>query len=155
MKILYTCFKGKYNASFQLVSEICGDKLYLTNSFDGLKRDIANQSGEYDFVIMFGIDKNLKNVVRIERVAEYGGVVARTKADVGNMKIKFDETGIPCTISDKPPQYLCNAAYLHMLQKMSGKAVFIHIPTVKNVSEDMMAEIRECVHARTQWLYFF
>ena len=132
MKILYTCFKGKYNASFQLVSEICGDKLYLTNSFDGLKRDIANQSGEYDFVIMFGIDKNLKNVVRIERVAEYGGVVARTKA-----------------------QYLCNAAYFHMLQKMSGKAVFIHIPTVKNVSEDMMAEIRECVHARTQWLYFF
>ena len=81
--------------------------------------------------------------------------VARTKADVGNMKIKFDETGIPCTISDKPPQYLCNAAYFHMLQKMSGKAVFIHIPTVKNVSEDMMAEIRECVHARTQWLYFF
>ena len=60
MKILYTCFKGKYNASFQLVSEICGVKLYLTNSCDGLKRDIANQSEEYDFVIIFGIDKNLK-----------------------------------------------------------------------------------------------
>lgn len=71
MKILYTCFKGKNNASFQLVSEIYGDKLYLTNSFDGLKRDIANQSEEYDFVIMFGIDKNLKNRIRIERVAEY------------------------------------------------------------------------------------
>lgn len=152
VKILYTCFKGKNNASFQLVSEICGDKLYLTNPFDGLKRDIANQSEEYDFVIMFGIDKNLKNRIRIERVAEYNGVVARTKADVENMKIRFDDTEISCTISDKPTQYLCNAAYFHMLQKMGGKAVFIHIPTVKNVPEDMMAEIRECVYASTQWL---
>lgn len=67
-------------------------------------------------------------------------MVARTKADVGNMKIRFDETEIPCTISDKTTQYLCNAAYFHMLQKMGGKAVFIHIPTVKNLSEDMMAE---------------
>lgn len=56
------------------------------------------------------------------------------------MKIRFDETEIPCTISDKTTQYLCNAAYFHMLQKMGGKAVFIHIPTVKNLSEDMMAE---------------
>lgn len=152
MKILYTCFKGKYNASFQLVSEICGDKLYLTNSFDGLKRDIANHSGEYDFVIMFGVDKNLKNVVRIERVAEYDGVVVRTKADIEKMKRRFDETKIQYIISDKPTMYLCNAAYFHMLQKMSGKVVFVHIPTVKNMSEDMMAEIRECVNARIQWL---
>ena len=94
MKILYTCFKGKNNASFQLLSEICGDKLYLTNSFDGLKRDIANLSEEYDFVIMFGIDKNLKNVVRIERVAEYDGVVARTKADVEKIKGRFDELDV-------------------------------------------------------------
>ncbi len=152
MKILYTCFKGKYNASFQLVSEICGDKLYLTNSFDGLKRDIANQSEGYDFVIMFGIDKNLENVVRIERVAEYDGVVARTKADVEKMKRRFDETKIQYIIADKPTPYLCNAAYFHMLQKMGGRVVFIHIPTVKNVSEDMMAELRECVTARTKWL---
>ena len=39
-------------------------------------------------------------------------------------------------------------------RRPSGKDK-LHIPTVKNVSEDMMAEIRECVHARTQWLYFF
>ena len=94
VKILYTCFKGKNNASFQLVSEICGDKLYLTNSFDGLKRDIANQSKEYAFVIMFGIDKNLKNRIRIERVAEYNGVVARTKADVEKIKGRFDELDV-------------------------------------------------------------
>lgn len=63
------------------------------------------------------------------------------------MKRRFDETEIQYIVSDKPTQYLCNAAYFHMLQKMDGKVVFIHIPSVKNVSEDMIAEIRECVNA--------
>lgn len=143
MKILYTCFKGKQNASFQLVSEICGDKLYLTNSFEGLQREIENQSGEYDFVIMFGIDKNLKDAVRIELVAEYNGVTVRTKADIEKMKRRLDEAEIPYSISDKPTQYLCNRAYFHMLQKMDGRAALIHIPTVKNMLGDMMAKIRE------------
>lgn len=142
MKVLYTCFKGKNNASFRLVSDILGNRLYLTNSFNGLKRDIENQSGEYDFVIMFGVDKKLKNMIKIELVAEYDGVVARTKADTEKMKRCFDEAGIQCSISDKPTYYLCNAAYFHMLQKMDGRVIFIHIPTAKNVSENMLERIR-------------
>ena len=35
MKVLYTGFKGKNNSSCQLLSKITGEKVYLTNSFDG------------------------------------------------------------------------------------------------------------------------
>lgn len=42
MRVLYTGFKGKNNSSYQLVSNISGEKLFLTNSFEGLKKDIVN-----------------------------------------------------------------------------------------------------------------
>ncbi len=72
MKILYTGFKGKNNSSYQLIQSIQGNKLLLTNSFEGLRRDIENIDLFYDLAIMFGLDKTLKNRVRIECVAEYG-----------------------------------------------------------------------------------
>ncbi len=50
-----------------------------------------------------------------------------------------------CVVSKIPTKYLCNAAYFHMLQRVSGKAVFIHIPSLKNMSEGMMEEIVKCM----------
>ena len=45
MKILYTGFKGKNNASCQLVELInANDKVLLTNSFEGIKKDLAKIS---------------------------------------------------------------------------------------------------------------
>ena len=45
MKILYTGFRGKNNASCQLVEMINpNDKVLLTNSFDGIKKDLNNIS---------------------------------------------------------------------------------------------------------------
>ena len=58
------------NASYILVKSISTDSYLLTNSFEGLKRDIENLDYSYDCVILFGIDKNLVNAVRIEKVAE-------------------------------------------------------------------------------------
>ena len=39
-KILYVGFKGKNNSSFKLVDSMKGDHLFLTNSFEGVYRDI-------------------------------------------------------------------------------------------------------------------
>lgn len=38
--ILFTGFKGKNNSSYKIVSQSNGEKLYLTNSFQGLQKDI-------------------------------------------------------------------------------------------------------------------
>lgn len=141
MKYLFTAFKGKNNSSYQLLSQIAGEKLFLTNSFEGLKRDIENCSDTYDIVIMFGLDKNLKNKVRIEKVAEYDGGIETTKLNIEMIKNGLTENKVECLISDTPTKYLCNAAYFHMLKKTDGKAVFVHIPSLKNMSEEMINNI--------------
>lgn len=69
---LYIGFKGKNNASCLLVQSISTNHCLLTNSFDGLKKDIEQLDDFYNCIIMFGIDKNLKDSVRIEKVAEKG-----------------------------------------------------------------------------------
>ena len=142
MKVLYTGFKGKNNSSNQLLSEISGEKQFLTNSFEGLKRDIMSISDTFDLVIMFGLDTNLKDTVRIEKVAKYEGGIEITKADCAAICRCLEENDIQCIVSENPTQYLCNAAYYHMLHKTDGKAVFIHIPSIKNMSETMLENIR-------------
>ena len=52
---LHIGFKGKNNASYILVKSISTDSYLLTNSFEGLKRDIENLDYSYDCVILFGI----------------------------------------------------------------------------------------------------
>lgn len=145
MKILYTCFKGKNNSSFRLSAGISGDKLYLTNSFEGLKRDIISASGTYDLVVMLGLDKNLKNSIRVETAAEYDGCRRTTEIDVERIKDFLEEKGVKCTISHMPAKYLCNAAYWHMLHKTDGRAVFFHIPALKNMPEEMMEKAADCM----------
>ena len=44
MKKICTAFKGLHNTSFQLVNQINGDRLFLTNSFKGLEKDILSLS---------------------------------------------------------------------------------------------------------------
>lgn len=81
MRVLYTGFKGKSNASYQLLSKISREKLFLTNSFEGLKKDIMNVKDQFDLVIMFGLDTSLKETVGIERVAELEGTERVTAID--------------------------------------------------------------------------
>lgn len=145
MKVLYTGFKGRNNSSYQLLSEISGEKLFLTNSFEGLKRDIMSISDTYDFVIMFGLDTNLKDTVRIERVAKYEDRIENTKVDCAALCRCLEENDIHCIVSEMPTKYLCNAAYYHMLHKTDGNAVFIHIPSLKNMSEAMSNKLTRCV----------
>lgn len=143
--ILYTGFKGKNNASYQLLSEVSGQKLFLTNSFMGLKKDIMSIKENYDLVIMLGLDTSLKEMVRIECVAELNGMEMTTEIDCDAVCRCLTANDIPCFISKTPTRYLCNAAYFHMLKRVSGKAVFIHVPSGKNMSEKMAGKIVKCL----------
>lgn len=69
-KILYVGFKGKNNSSFKLVDSMKEDHLFLTNSFEGVYRDIDILKKEYKKVVMFGVDKKLSECIRFESVAQ-------------------------------------------------------------------------------------
>lgn len=138
---LHIGFKGKNNASYILVKSISTDSYLLTNSFEGLKRDIENLDYSYDCVILFGIDKNLVNAVRIEKAAE-----KETKEysllNLENLSAQLIAVGISNYLSDMPTHYLCNAAYWYLLRKFNGNAVLVHIPSIKNIDENLMKSLK-------------
>ena len=141
MKILYVGFKGVKNTSYQLVSSFPGEHLYLTNSFSGLARDIDALEKDYDAVIMFGVDKSLSDTLRVERCAELDGELLETTLYADQLARWFCKNGIPCDISDIPTHYLCNDAYFRMLRKTNGKAVFVHIPGSRYMTQELMTGI--------------
>ena len=141
MRTLYVGFKGKNNTSFQLVSALDGERLFLTNSPSGVERDIEAVEPVYDAVIMFGLDKDLSGCVRIEKKAALQGKVLRTELSANQMADSFEYNGINYEISEIPTHYLCNNAYFRMLQKTEGKAIFIHIPGPRHMTDDLMAGI--------------
>ena len=140
MRILYTAFKGKYNTSYILANKLSSEPLLLTNSFQGIERDIASLQDSYDAVFMFGIDKNLKDCVRIELKAEVGGEIRTTGMDIldfcGDMELK----AVKYIVSDEPTHYLCNYTYFHMLGYCK-KTIFIHIPSIKNMTGELMEKL--------------
>ena len=144
MRKLYTAFKGSHNTSFQLVNQINGDRLFLTNSFQCLEKDILSLSTDYDAIYMLGIDKNLKNSIRIETCANYNGELVNTLFDILSLEKEIKDSGIIYTVSNKPTAYLCNAAYYHML-KRNRNTVFIHIPSMKGMNPSLMNKLLQMV----------
>ena len=145
MRILYVGFKGKHNASCQLVSSLDGEKAFLTNSFEGIRRDIDKITPIYDAVCMFGIDKSLVNSVRIEKCAAVGQNTLHSCMDTARIKAHLESCGIPATLSETPTHYLCNEAYYRMLEKQRGRVAFLHIPGLKHMTEDMLAGIIQSI----------
>ena len=119
-----------------LVSQLGRDYLLLTNSFEGLKKDILYISEEYDSVCMFGVDKSLDDAVRIERCAMLHSDRISSNYDIQTLSRKMVQQKIHHSISDMPTQYLCNAAYYHMLCR-NKNTVFIHIPSVKGWNDTL------------------
>ena len=134
MKELYIGFKGKNNSSAMLVSALSGQHFLLTNSFEGLKRDIAELPADYDAVYLFGVDKNLSDSFRIEQYAAKENARLTTTLDLEALTKRLSDVGINSTISKTPTHYLCNEAYWHLLEKYQSRAVLIHNPTIKNFS---------------------
>ena len=148
MNTLYVGFKGKNNASYKLVSQLNGDKLFLTNSFAGLDRDIQKLEFEYSAVYMFGIDKNLTNSIRIDRRAEKNGCFLTANLPLEDIAEKFRANGVKSCISDTPTKYLCNDAYYRMLERVNGNAVFVHIPSIKHISDELITGIIKSIEER-------
>ena len=142
-KVLFVGFIGKNNSSAMLAERISSEHLLLTNSFAGLKRDIDSVSGEYDRVVMFGVDKNLASNVRIEKSASLNGKKKSSCLDLEKIAEAINVTGIQSVISDNPTAYLCNEAYLHLLVKYSGRAVLIHIPTIKYADDAFIEKMSD------------
>ena len=140
MKILFTAFKGVHNTSFQLVNQTVANHILLTNSFQGLEKDISFVSGDCSIVYMFGVDKKLIDKVRIEKCAKYNAETVCTDFDIHYLETMLGSAGVSYTISDKPTRYLCNAAYYHMLKKKPN-TVFIHIPSLKGMSIELMNKL--------------
>ena len=140
MKILFTAFKGVHNTSFQLVDQTAANYILLTNSFQGLEKDISFISSDYSIVYMFGVDKELIDKVRIEKYAKYNAETVCTDFDIHYLETMLRSVGVSYSISDKPTRYLCNAAYYHMLKK-NPNTVFIHIPSLKGMSIELMSKL--------------
>ena len=138
-------FKGKNNLSGELVKAPGREYCLLTNSFGGVKKDIDAIDAAYDSVILFGVDKNLAGTVRIERTAEKDGIRCSSKLDLERMTDGFREAGLEAKVSETPTAYLCNEAYWHLLRKFSGRAVLIHIPTMKNADEFFTAKVQRAL----------
>ena len=73
-----------------MVEGLKGEKLFLTNSFKGLKKDIENIRDNYDCVYMFGIDATLKNQIRNEKCADLNNNVIFTEIELSELAIRLD-----------------------------------------------------------------
>lgn len=142
MSVLYVAFKGNGNSSNKIVRKLNGDKLFLTNSYGGLKNDIDNINCAYDLVYMFGLDKNLKGNIRIDCVAQRDQVYLYSTVNVDSIAMKLNQNGIITNIGNTPIQSLCNEAYWYMLRKCNCHVIFIHVPSKKYVTEDFIEKVR-------------
>ena len=145
MNILYVGFKGMHNSSCQLVNSMQGNQYLLTNSFQGLKKDIDAIRTTYDMVLMFGLDQTLTESVRIEKCAQKDGHFVFTTADLSELSRKMEQYGIMFSISEQPTNYLCNEAYYEMLVKMECPVVLIHIPSLKYFTEDLKNRLMQAL----------
>lgn len=150
MSVLYVAFKGNGNSSNKIVRALSGDKLFLTNSYNGLKKDIEIINDTYDLVYMFGLDKRLEGKIRIDCVAQRGEVRLYSTVDFDSIAMKLNQNGIITYIGNMPAQSLCNEAYWYMLRKYNCHVIFIHIPSIKYVTEEFIGKVRAvlCTHER-------
>ena len=142
-KRLYMGFKGNNNASSAVARALSDECVLLTNSFAGVKRDIESLGGDYDCVMMFGVDRNLKAGLRIEPVAEKEGVTQVSSLNLDRIQASFESVGLKAEMAKTPTHYLCNEAYRYALKKFDGKAVLIHIPTLKYVDTAFIEKIKQ------------
>lgn len=142
MKILFTAFKGIHNTSFQLVDQIGANYVLLTNSFQGLEKDISSIPSDYDAAYMFGVDKRLASKIRIEMCATNNHETVTTRFRISQLEEQLKVVGISYTVSNQPTSYLCNAAYYHILMK-NPNSIFIHIPSLRGMTPEMMKKLIE------------
>lgn len=140
-KVLFTAFNGKVNSSKILLDKIkTQNKLYLKNSFETSVKQFINEINaiDYDFIISFGQAPLEKDTIKIEIMAN-GEDSYTTKFDYSRLQKIFELSKFNVIISNNAGNYLCNNIYYAGLKyidenKLKIKMIFIHIPTIKNIS---------------------
>ena len=141
-RILFVGFKGKNNASGKLVELISHEHLLLTNSFGGLQKDIYSITNDYEYIVMFGVDKHLTSTVRIEESAVKDNTRVYSNLKISKLAKSLMDAGVEAEISDNPQNSLCNEAYWYGLTRFDGRAVFIHIPTIRYADENFLNKMK-------------
>lgn len=145
MDTIYIGFKGERNSSYQTVSRFSGDKLFLTNSIGGLTREISALDKPYQSAVLFGLDKRIRSGVRIESCAVKNGKFLFSALDITSVAEKLRRNGVESVIGKSPFPSLCNEAYCLALEKYGGNAVFLHLPSIRRMTEEMMVGIRNAL----------
>ena len=140
---LFIGFRGKNNSSGLLACSLSPQSCLLTNSFEGLQRDIDQLPAGSGPVYLFGADKNLHDSFRIEQYALKGGILLASALDPEGLARRFVLCGIKASLSASPSAYLCNAAYGRLIEKYGGKAVLIHIPTMRHFDREWIPALRQ------------
>ena len=65
-----------------------------------------------------------------------------SKLNADKFASSLDAAGIKTVISDDPKTCLCNDAYWNALSRFEGRAIFIHIPTIRNADEAFLDKMR-------------
>ena len=142
MATLYVGFKGKGNSSNKIVSNLIGEKLFLTNSYTGIWKDIENIRNTYELVYMFGLDKTLKGNIRIDCVAKKDDVCLSSDLDFNMLARKLNERGVITSIGNVPTRSLCNEAYWYMLRKFNYHVMFLHVPSIKYITDSLIEKVQ-------------
>ncbi|MGN0403081.1 MAG: hypothetical protein ACI4HQ_12600 [Acetatifactor sp.] len=142
-KVLYVAFRGINNSSYQLVRQMNAETFYITNSFTGVRRDIDSLPMSYEKIIMFGLDKDLHETIRFDRIAQKNGDQLFTLMDLTPYLYRAKQHDVPYTISETPTTYLCNEAYFYMMRKMKCPVLFIHIPSMPHMSNDFLERLKK------------
>lgn len=143
MDTIYIGFKGERNSSYQTVSRFSGDKLFLTNSIGGLTREIAALEKPYQAAVLFGLDKRIRSGVRIESCAVKNGEFLFSVLDITSIAERLCRGGVESVIGRSPFPSLCNEAYWLALEKYGGNAVFLHLPSIRRMTGEMMIGIQK------------
>lgn len=151
---LLVAFKGNGNSANRLVSALQGEKLFLTNSYAGLREDIAQLNGSFDVIYMFGLDKRLKGDIRLETCALLNGQMIFSRLDVSGLASAFRAQGLHVTLGKQPQLSLCNEAYGHMLQKFHGRAVFFHVPSSRYITNELIEKVSRALCESTTAAHF-
>ena len=141
-RIIFVGFKGKNNASGRLAELISHEHLLLTNSFGRIKKEISSINDDYEYAVLFGVDKELTSTVRIEESAAKDDKRVYSELNLVEFAEALKADGIEAEISDDPQNSLCNEAYWHALTRFAGNAVFIHIPTIKYADEVFLDKMK-------------
>ena len=119
-RILFIGFKGTKNSSGLLVRSLSPRHCLLTNSFEGLRKDIEKLPVDCDRVYLFGADKNLRDSFRLERMAEKDGIRLTSALDPEKLADQFASSGILTGISETPTRY----PNLHCLRIYVGQTPY-------------------------------